>query len=118
MRALKDRKCRMLLAASLGCAMTFVALGTASAQGIESMTLAQHLGSALAAETFCGLSHDQAAISDFIAKHVKRDDLGFASTVNLMTGGMQEEQKSMSPSSKTAYCSQTARVARSYGFIK
>lgn len=90
----------------------------ASAQNFDSMQLAQNLGSVLASEEFCGLQYDQDAIRQFIESHVRADDMGFNSTLELMTGGVRYELEQMSASAKTAHCAQTARVARSYKFIK
>jgi hypothetical protein len=85
---------------------------------MDSMALAVNLGDVLASEAFCGLTYDQAAISAFIDKHVKADDMGFTSTLQMMTEGKEIDLQKMSPSAKTAHCAQIARVARAYGFTK
>ena len=90
----------------------------ASAQGMDSMALAVNLGDVLASEAFCGLTYDQAAIGAFINKNVKAEDMGFTSTLQMMTEGKEIDLQKMSPSAKTAHCVQIARVARSYGFTK
>lgn len=90
----------------------------ASAQQLESMQLAQNLGNVIASEKFCNLEYNQRAIADFIAKNVREDDMSFAGMLQLMTEGTEAQLNEMSASAKTAHCAQTARVARSYGFIK
>lgn len=90
----------------------------AGADELSSMNMAQNLGSVLAAEDFCGLSYDQTAIQAFISKHTSPNDMGFSSTLSMMTDGTKVELQSMSPSSKTAFCTQQGRVAKNYGFIK
>lgn len=82
------------------------------------MTLANELGSVLASEELCGLAYDQAAIAGFIEKRVRADDLAFASSLKMMTSGNEFQLRGMSPSSKTAHCTQIRRVAKSYGFTK
>jgi len=90
----------------------------AQSQNVESMQLAQELGNLIASEKFCNLEYDQDAISAFIKGHVREDDMSFAGTLQLMTAGAEFQLKQMSPSAKTAHCAQTARVARSYKFVK
>jgi len=84
----------------------------------DSMQVAVELGSVLGSETFCSLSYDQGAIQALIEQHVKADDMAFASTLNMMTTGTSIQNEEMSPSRKTAHCSQMSRVARAYGFIR
>ena len=87
------------------------------AQGdMESMMLATQLGSVLAAEDFCGLTYDQAAIAAFVEAEVAPDDMAFPSTLSAMTDGHRYQQDTMSASAKTAHCTQIGRVAASYGF--
>lgn len=104
---------RILLAAALAAAST-----PALAQGLESMSLASELGTVLASEEACGLTFDQTAIAAFIEAKVAADDMGFASTLNMMTEGNKYQIEEMSVSSKTAHCTQIKRVAASYGFIR
>lgn len=104
---------RILIAAALAAASTPVL-----AQGLESMKLATELGTVLASEEPCGLTFDQTAIAAFIEAKVPADDMGFASTLNMMTEGQKYQIEEMSASSKTAHCTQIKRVAASYGFIQ
>ena len=90
----------------------------ALSQNLESMQLAQELGNLIASEKFCNLEYDQDAIRAFIKEHVREDDMSFAGTLQLMTAGAQFQLNQMSASAKTAHCAQTARVARSYKFVK
>lgn len=92
--------------------------GGAQAQDMKSMQLATQLGSVLASEELCGLAYDQAAIEAFIEKSVKADDMGFASTLKLMTTGQDFQNKSLTTSGRTAHCAQIRRVVKSYGFTK
>lgn len=80
--------------------------------------MATELGSVLASEEACGLTFDQAAVAAFIEEKVPADDMGFTSTLSMMTKGQQFQIEEMSASSKTAHCTQIARVAASYGFIQ
>jgi len=87
------------------------------ADDFESMQLANQLGSVLASEEPCGFAFDQAAIAAFIEDKVSPDDMGFASTLNMMTQGQRIQIDQMSASSKTAHCTQIRRVATSYAFL-
>lgn len=82
----------------------------------DSMTTAVSLGSVLASEEFCGLTYNQDAISTYIAKNVKDDDMQFPSTLQMMTEGQKFQLKEMSNSQVTAHCAQIKRLAKSYGF--
>lgn len=92
--------------------------GSASAQDLKSMQLAHELGSVISAEAPCGLTYDQAAISAFIEKRVRADDMAFSGQLRVQTSGQEFQMKNMSASAKTAHCTQARRVAKSYGFIK
>lgn len=98
------------------------AIGSATAafaqNDFESMQIATDLGSVLASEEMCGLNYDQSAIEAFIVDKVPADDMGFASTLHMMTEGSKFNMKSMSASAKSAHCAQIKRVAKSYGFTK
>ena len=85
---------------------------------MESMTLAHELGSVLASEAACGLTYDQDAIAAFIEKKVPADDMGFPSSLNMMTVGSEAQIADMSTSAKTAHCTQIRRIAKSNGFLR
>ena len=89
-----------------------------SAQSLDSVRIATNLGTLLAAEEFCGLSYDQEAIGNWIDENTDPADMGFSSTLNMMTGGSAFELEDMSESSKTAHCRSIERTARHFGFIK
>lgn len=89
-----------------------------AANAADSMILANELGNILASETPCDLSYDQAAIEKFINSKVKEDDMSFPGMLNLMTNGAERQIANMSPSAKTAHCTQVKRVAKRYGFTK
>lgn len=91
--------------------------GPVAAQGLDSMNVAVELGTVLASEEACGLSFNQEAIAAFIEANVAADDMSFASTLGMMTGGKKYEIDEMSASSKTAHCTQIKRVAATYKFI-
>lgn len=84
----------------------------------DTTTLANELGTVLAAEEFCDLSFDQAAIGAFIDKNVRATDMSFASMLNLMISGHKVSHAQMGAAQKTAHCRQVARVAKSLGFTK
>lgn len=88
-----------------------------SAQSMDSMQKAQELGTILAAEEFCQLSYDQDAIGKWIDENTDPADMGFSSTLNLMTEGSAFQLRDMSESSKTAHCRSIERTARHYGFV-
>lgn len=92
-------------------------VGLAQAAGRDTWRVASALGDVLASEGPCGFRYDQDAIKAFIAKNVAADDMEFASTLAMVTRVQEQEISSLPPSSKTAQCEQTERVARSYGFI-
>lgn len=92
--------------------------GGAEAAGLESMKLANELGDVLASEEACGLKYDQEAIEAFIEKKVAADDMGFTSSLNLMTQAATSEIEDMNASQKTAHCAQIKRVAKSYAFVQ
>jgi hypothetical protein len=48
---------------------------------------------------------------------VSEKDMNFPSTLQMMVMGSEAQNADMSPSAKTAHCTQIARIARSYGFI-
>lgn len=100
-------------------AAIIAALATiAQAQSMGSMSTANELGSILASEEKCGLSYKPEAIEAYIAKKVKDDDMGFASTLSMMTQGNAVQIEEMSKSALVAHCSQVKRVAKSYGFTE
>lgn len=82
------------------------------------MQLATDLGTMLASEEICGFTYDQAAISAYIERKVPADDMSFASTLQLMVQGQTYSMSKMSQSSKTAHCTQIARVAKANKFIE
>jgi hypothetical protein len=92
-------------------------LATAQSMDLESMMLAQSLGTLLASEAFCGLQYDQAAIAAFIATEVSPDDMQFAPTLQMMTLGASSELEGMSASAKTAHCASVTQSARHHKFI-
>lgn len=97
-----------------------LAFGASSATALDmkSTEAATNLGAVLAAEAFCGLSYDQAAIQAWIEANVPADAMDFPSTLSMMTSGSEFQQNEMSGSAKTAHCSAIARTAKHYGFVK
>lgn len=91
---------------------------SAIAGSVDSMSLANELGSIIASEEICGLAYDQPAISAFIESKVSASDMAFPSTLTVMIQGNAVQLEGMTPSAKTAHCTQVRRVAKSYGFIK
>ena len=103
---------RVFLASLLGLAL---GAGTARAQSSD---VAAGLGSIVAAEKLCGLEYDQAAIAEYVRKHVPENDMDFAKSLSAYAHIYQTSQEGFSASEKTAFCEQTRRVAKSYGFTK
>lgn len=99
-------------------AMLLIVSMPVEAMDLESLQLANALGSILASEEPCALRYDQAAIAEFVANKVSAEDMGFASSLNMQTMGAKVMINDMSESQKTAHCAQTTRVAKAYGFIK
>ena len=89
----------------------------ARAGQLQSLTMANNLGSVLASEQFCELAFNQDAIANFIKKNVAADDMDFPPMLQLMIGGAKFSFKEMTASARTAHCAQTRRIAVSYGFI-
>lgn len=101
---------------SAGAMLLMTAL-PAAGQSLSSMNVATNLGAVLASEDFCGLAYDQKAIAAYIEKNVKATDMDFPQTLTMMTKGAELQLKELSPSEKTARCTQVVRLAKSYGFI-
>jgi hypothetical protein len=101
-------------------AAAFVTLFSTSAfcQKYDSLTLAQNLGYLLASETYCGFSYDQNAISKFIEQNVDASDLEFSAQLRLYTRTTKPDLETMTESQKTAHCTQSKRLAASFGFLK
>lgn len=83
----------------------------------DSTQKALELGAVLAAEQPCGLEFDPKGIDRWIEANIAADDMNFAPMLALMTKGAEREVAAMSASALRARCAQTARVARSFGFI-
>ncbi len=91
---------------------------SAQAQSLQSLEAATNLGSILAAEQKCSLSYDQDAIGKWIEENTDPSDMGFASSLNMMTQGAEYNLHGMSESATTAHCSSVKRTAKHYGFVK
>ncbi|WP_298981590.1 signal recognition particle [uncultured Roseibium sp.] len=102
---------RLLISAAALAALTTTAVAWSDQDRSE---LAFALGSILAAEDFCGLTFNQAAIEAFIGENVPAGDMHFSAQLWLLTNGSKESLKVMSESQLTAHCSQTRRVAAEY----
>lgn len=99
-------------------ALAVVAPQIALAQSGDSMLLARDLGSLLASEDYCALKYDREAIEGFIDQNTDPADMGFASTLQLMTEGAKFKFKGQSETAKVAHCHATERSAKHFGFIK
>ena len=84
----------------------------------DNLEKAQNLGSILAAESMCGFTYKKRAISRWIDENTDPSDMGFASTLQLMTDGASFNQNGMSESSRTAHCRSVERSARHFEFIE
>ena len=94
-----------------------VASGAAQAVDPAAFRVASDLGNLLASESFCGLKYDQAAIQAFVAAKVPAADMSFTGMLSGSRTATEYQFKEMTPSDKTAHCTQTRRVARAYKFI-
>ena len=104
-------------AAILALPLTLLAF-TAQASGAQSILLATALGAVLAGEQPCRLSFDKAAIEQYINKRVQANDMQFGSMLQMMVEGQTVQITEMTPATRTAFCVQTARVARANNFIQ
>ncbi len=97
-------------------AMLFAAPPALALDSLERMNLANALGSIIAAEQFCGLAYAQPAIAAYIEAKVPADDMDFPPLLTGMISGATYQQQAMTPSAKTAHCTQIARLAKANGF--
>lgn len=105
----------MRLLAAVTSSILFFALPSAAK---DPMVVANELADVIGSEKWCGLTYDQAAIESFISANVPEDAMGFTSMLQLMIDGGTSEREGMSPSQKTAHCTQIKRVAKHYNFTK
>lgn len=99
-------------------AAAVLAAGPAISQDLTSMIKAQELGSILGSEEACGFSFDQAAIRAWIDANTDPADMGFASSLTMMTDGAALNLSGQSQSTLTAHCRAVERTARHFGFLK
>jgi hypothetical protein len=85
---------------------------------MESDRIALDLAQVLGAEKTCGLAFDQGAVEAFIVSKVKPDDMQFSGHLAMFSRVAAGYATEMTPSEKTAHCTQITRVARAYKFIK
>ena len=90
----------------------------AAAQNFQSMQMATDLGSILGSERACRLSFGQAAIERWIDQNVDASDMGFPSTLAMMTQGAEFQAQSMQGNALAAHCRSVERTARHFGFIR
>lgn len=105
--------------AFLACLIPFASLAQTSQDfraQMKSTETATNLGTLLASEKSCGLTYDQEAIRQWVDQNVEASDLGFPSTLALMTQGFEFQLSSMSESAKSAHCQSVMRAAQHYGF--
>lgn len=89
----------------------------AAALDLETLQLANALGSLLASEEPCGLSYDQSAIQAFISERVDPAQMDFAPQLSAQTSGMSYSIDEMAGSALTAHCAATKNSAKAFGFI-
>jgi hypothetical protein len=105
--------------AFLACLFPFASLAQTAEDfkaQMKSMETATNLGTLLASEKTCDLTYDQEAIRQWIDQNVEPSDLGFPSTLALMTQGFEIQLSSMSESAKSAHCQSVMRAAQHHGF--
>lgn len=106
---------RAAVALLLASAFAPVALGQAS---LETMSLANNLGTVIAGEKVCGFTYNQQAIAAFISENVPADDLDFAPMLAMSVTGQEFSAGGLSESARTAQCAAIAQSARHYGFME
>lgn len=101
-------------------AFTLVMASTAPlmADPLEDMSNASGLGTLMGAESYCGLTYDQAAITAYVTKITPKGDLNFAQMIDAARMGEEFAQKDRPDSGKTAHCAAIAKAAADHGFIK
>lgn len=74
----------------------------------------------VAAESFCNLSYDNQAISDYIASKIPATDMSFGNDFRRETynAKMLLQETAKEQSARTIYCTAEIRVAYQLGFIK
>jgi len=85
---------------------------------MDSMWMANELGTILASEEYCGLTFSQDAIAEWIDQNIDPSDMGFSGTLQMMTEGARYNLGGMGASRKTAHCRSIERSARHYGFVE
>jgi hypothetical protein len=106
---------RLQVAASFLLALSFSP--AAQAQNLDSMMRSQELGTILASEKICDLTLNHAGIEAWIAANVAKDDLQFASSLNMITQGLTIQFSEFSAASKTAHCATVRMTAKTMGLI-
>ncbi len=99
-------------------ALALIAPEMVVAQSGDSQRLALDLGNLLASEDYCGLKYDHEAIQGFIDQNTDPADMGFASSLQMMTDGAKFGFDSQGETAKVAHCRATERSAKHFGFIK
>lgn len=90
----------------------------AAAQQVEDFTdVAYNLGQMLAAESYCGMTYNQAAIAAFIDERVDPREMRFLGMLQTMTAGAEMNLRDATASQKTAHCRAAELMAREAGFI-
>lgn len=78
------------------------------------------MANVVAAESFCNLSYDMQAISDYIANKIPETDMAFGDDIRheVFTTKMVLAESLKEDSARTIYCTAQIRVAHQLGFIK
>lgn len=78
------------------------------------------MANVVAAESFCHLSYDMQAISDYIANKIPATDTAFAADIRreVFNTKMVLAESLKEDSARTMYCTAQIRVAHQLGFIK
>lgn len=95
-----------------------VSAATAEDADQVALAIAIDLGSVIGSEAFCELAFDQEQIASFVSERIEASNMEFAGNLIRQTRYWERQVSQMSVSSKSAHCTQTERVARSYGFIE
>jgi hypothetical protein len=90
----------------------------AQSQSMETIRLANDMGTLLGSEKVCNLTYNQDAITMWIDVKVPPEDMSFASALSMMTESTAYGLQDISESARTAHCRSIERTAKHYGFIE
>jgi hypothetical protein len=97
---------------------SLIASAPVCAFAASQLQLAMSFGDVLGAETACGMDIDPAKVESFIQSKVDGSNLEFMSTVHTSVAVSPGKFKQMSPSLRSAHCTQMKRLAKSFKILR